>query len=67
MFNGVPVLSVVLVCAIVFSGCVAQDGDTIHEESFCQRLLDFVKEKEPCIPDADAEMVFWSGEWEDTA
>merc|ERR1712243_42948 len=38
-FNGVPVLSVVLVCAIVFSGCVAQKG-----------LLDYVREVEPCIP-----------------
>merc|ERR1712243_197770 len=42
-FTRVPVLSVVLVCAIVFSGCVAQ-------KSFCQGLLEYVREVEPCIP-----------------
>merc|ERR1711875_62179 len=32
MFTGLAVLSVVLVCSNVFSGCVAQDQDTLPEE-----------------------------------
>merc|ERR1711875_191738 len=32
MFTGLTVLSVVLVCSNVFSGCVAQDQDTLPEE-----------------------------------
>merc|ERR1711875_44973 len=67
MFTGLAVLSVVLVCSNVFSGCVAQDRDTLPEEfetlpeesetlpeeSMCQRILDYVKQKEPCIPDVE--------------
>ena len=74
MFTGLAVLSVVLVCSNVFSGCVAQEqdtlpeefetlpeefetlpeeSDTLPEESMCQRILDYVKQKEPCIPDVE--------------
>merc|ERR1711942_338351 len=67
MFTGLTVLSVGLVCSNVFSGCVAQDQDTLSEkfetlseefetlpeESMCQRILDYVKQKEPCIPDVE--------------
>merc|ERR1711862_496860 len=60
MSTGLAVLSVVLVCSNVFSGCVAQDRDTLPEEletlpeeSMCQRILEYVKQKEPCIPDVE--------------
>merc|ERR1711875_135111 len=60
VFTGLAVLSVVLVCSNVFSGCVAQDqdtlpeeSDTLPEESMCQRILDYVIQKEPCIPDVE--------------
>merc|ERR1711875_33312 len=53
VFTGLAVLSVELVCSNVFSGCVAQDQDTLPEESMCQRILDYVKKKEPCIPDVE--------------
>ena len=53
MVNGFSALFVVLVCAIVFSGCVAED-DTVPEEGDpCEDILTEVEleiEEKGCIP-----------------
>merc|ERR1712025_902690 len=66
MFNGLPVLSVVLVCSIVFFGCVAPD--TFPE---CEVLLQKVETvKKACFLDTDVKDYFkqadrYCPDWED--
>ena len=57
MFNGLPVLSVVLVCVIVFSGCMALDLSGWPEGSQCQGILDHVKGEEPCVEDEETWLI----------
>merc|ERR1711942_620348 len=66
MFNGLPVLSVVLVCSIVFFGCAAPD--TFPE---CEVLLQKVETvKKACFLDPDVKNYFKQADrscpdWED--